>query len=450
MMTVSFGEAIRWSGAVPHKVDPSRLVSNVTIDSRETGPDSLFVALPGTKSHGHEFVRQVWHKGAVAMVEQTFDETQGPLLIAKSPLEAMDEMMRHCIGERQIQIVGVTGSVGKTSLKELTAAVLRTTYGTGQSRGNYNTAIGLPLSFFSESNGMTHFVAEMGMRQTGEIYHLTQMAPPVVAVITNIGPSHLEQLGSMEKIQQAKGEILQGLVSGGTAVLNYDDPRVRELGEQTPHHVMWYGTHASVDLRVLTARVEGTRTLIDLVHRDSRWHVNLPWIGAHHGHNVAAALLVGMAQGVPLSRGIEGIENVGQDRSRIKTLHLGTVTLLEDVYNASPVSMKAGLDVLSSFAGRKIAVLGDMLELGPAEVSSHFEVGVYAQGRADMILAVGPRSRAVAEGAGNAAHHVDTLEEALGFLQQKLSPGDVVLMKASRGMHFEDLIAKLRDWGGAQ
>jgi UDP-N-acetylmuramoyl-tripeptide--D-alanyl-D-alanine ligase len=450
MMTMSFGEIIGWTGAQPEHVDETRIVANVTIDSRQTVRNGLFIALPGTRHHGHEFVSEAWQAGATAMVEPSFGLSGGPLLRADNPLRAMDDMMRQMILARHIHIVGITGSVGKTSLKELATAVLRTRYDTGQSHGNYNTAIGLPLSFFGESDTMTHFVAEMGMRQRGEIQYLTQIAPPEVAAISNIGPSHLEQLGSMAEIQAAKGEILEGLVQEGTAVLNYDDVRVRELGEKTRHRVLWYGHHADCDLRIIASQIENGHTRIELENDQGRWRVILPWIGAHHGSNVAAALLMGEALGVSLQDGIHGIENVDQERSRIRPLAIGQITVLEDVYNASPVSMKAGIDVLNSFPGRKVAVLGDMLELGTAETQSHLEVGQYAQNHADLVVAIGPRSHMIAQGAGSVGQHCETLEDAWKLLQQILRPNDVVLLKASRGMHFEELVHWIKDWGGPQ
>ncbi|PSR33279.1 MAG: UDP-N-acetylmuramoyl-tripeptide--D-alanyl-D-alanine ligase [Sulfobacillus benefaciens] len=450
MMTMTFGEIIGWTGASPEHVDPAQIVANVTIDSRQTVPNSLFIALPGTRHHGHDFVENAWQAGATAMVESTFGLSGGPLLRTDNPLQAMDDMMRQMILARHIHVVGITGSVGKTSLKELTTAVLRTRYDTGQSHGNYNTAIGLPLSFFGESDLMTHFVAEMGMRQRGEIQYLTKIAPPEVAAISNIGPSHLEQLGSMEEIQAAKGEILEGLIEGGTAVLNYDDVRVRELGKRTDHRVLWYGHHADCDLRIIASQIENGHTRIELENHQGRWRVVLPWIGIHHGANVAAALLIGEALGISLADGIRGVENVDEERSRIHPIAIGKMTVLEDVYNASPVSMKAGIDVLKSFSGRKVAVLGDMLELGAAETQGHFEVGQYAADHADLVVAIGSRSQKIAEGAGSLGKHCDTLEDAFHLLQHILRPNDVVFLKASRGMHFEELVRWLKDWGGPQ
>ncbi len=446
MMTMRFEDVVRWTGATAEGVDLARSVSSITIDSRTVQPQSLFVALAGTQQHGHDFVAEVWHRGGIALVETSFAQTGGPLLRTRSPLDALDQLMRKAIETRGIKIVGVTGSVGKTSVKELTHQILATQYVTGYSHGNYNTAIGLPLSFFEESNEMAWFVAEMAMRQPGEIYRLTQMAPPQVAAITNIGPSHLEQLGSMERIQAAKGEILDGMPPGGVAILNADDPRVRELGQRCRHAVRWYGTGPEVDLRIGDAKVDTRGTHIEFFDGTQTRILDLPWLGKHQAYNAAAALLIGETVGISFDRGISALSQIDPVRSRIVTHRVGDVTLIEDIYNASPSSMRASLEVLSTFPGRKIAVLGDMLELGSAETSGHQEIGVVAGQRADRVLGVGARSRALVDAAGSHAEHRDSLEEAFLWLTETLQPGDVVLLKASRGMHFEYLVDQIKAW----
>lgn len=450
MMTMQLRDVVTWTGAMPEAVDLSRPIAGITIDSRTVEPDSLFVALPGSRQHGNDFLDEVWRRGGVALVENSYGGHGGPLLRTASPLGALGQMMRSAIEARGVQVVGVTGSVGKTSVKELTYQVLASQYVTGYSHGNYNTAIGLPLSFFAEPPDMTWFVAEMAMRQLGEIYRLTQMAPPRVAAITNIGQSHLEQLGSIERIQSAKGEILEGMPAGGTAVLNADDPLVRELGERTPHPVRWYGKASNADLRILDATLDAGTTRITLSVGNQTTVLTLPWIGLHQAYNAAAALLIGLEAGVALDQGIAAISQIDPLRSRIVPHRLGTLTLIEDAYNASPSSMRAALDVLQSFTGRKIAVLGDMLELGPAETTGHQEIGEYAGTVADWVLGVGPRSRILVDAAGAHATHRNTIDEAFEWLRRNLAADDVVLLKASRGMRFEDLIGKITGWGGPQ
>ena len=450
MMAIQVRDVVTWTGAIAEKVDLSQPIRGITIDSRTVEPGSLFVALPGSRQHGHDFLEEVWRRGGVALVEDSYAGRGGALLRTPSPLEALDQMMKSAIKANKVQVVGVTGSVGKTSVKELTHQVLASRYVTGYSHGNYNTAIGLPLSFFEEPPTMTWFVAEMAMRQLGEIYRLTQMAPPRVAAITNIGLSHLEQLGSIERIQRAKGEILEGMPRGGVAVLNADDPLVRELGQRTHHPVRWYGQAPDAELRILDAALEGDGTRIQLSFEGQTHILNLPWVGVHQSYNAAAALLIGIEVGIPLDQGIAALAQVDPSRSRILPHRLGTLTLIEDAYNASPSSMRAALEVLKSYPGRKIAVLGDMLELGSAETAGHQEVGVFAHSVADWVVGVGPLSRGLVDAAGTHATHQDSIDDAFEWLTRNLVPGDVVLLKASRGMRFEDLIGKIKGWGGPQ
>ncbi len=453
MIAVKYRDIVRHSGAGSEGVDLEAWVADLTIDSREVKPEALFVALPGSKTHGHHFVPQVWQQGGVALVEDGFGAVSGPTLFAPSPLEAMGRLTRGLAQERQTFVVAITGSVGKTSVKELTAAVLGALYPTGKSQGNYNTAIGIPLSYFRSRPDMTHFVAEMGMRALGEIAALTEIIPPDVAVITNIGPNHLETLGTMKNIQRAKGEILQGLGSRGTAVLNRDDELVRELAATIPNnHILWYGTREG-DAVVKQAVVKPPRTEITWEYLSKTYTVSIPWVGSHHGLNVAAAFLAGIAAGMAPETAARGLGQVDPGAGRLQVHTLGGCVLLADYYNASPRSVSMALDVLQAYpaGGRKVAVLGDMLELGGMEEAAHRETGQEAARRADVVLAVGPRARDIQAGArdlGAGAVWAPDLDEAYGWLSQNLRAGDAVLLKASHGMMFETLHERLGQWGG--
>ncbi|PSR20676.1 MAG: UDP-N-acetylmuramoyl-tripeptide--D-alanyl-D-alanine ligase [Sulfobacillus acidophilus] len=448
MMALTLRQVQDWTRGESEACDLDARVERLAIDSREAGRGVLFAALPGTRTDGHAFVEEVWRRGGVALVQRDFQRRGGPQIRVDSPLHAMGTLLRRYIDANHITVVGITGSVGKTSVKELVTAVLRTRYTTTSSLGNYNTAIGLPLSFFAGPFETTHFVAEMGMRAPGEILQLTRIAPPDVAVISSVGPSHLEFMGSIEAIQRAKGEILQGLKPMGLAVLNADNEWVQELGQATDKRVQWFG-RAAADARIEDAQVHDTHTVITVNLSGQRVRVRLPWLGVHHAYNVAAALLVGRELGISWAEAKDGLERVTADRSRIRVLHFGSITVLEDVYNASPLSTKAALDVLQTRQGRKVAVLGDMLELGSQEVSGHQEVGAYAAERVDLLLAVGQRARQTFEAAratGFPAAWVFSREQAVQWLQETLQPGDVVLLKASRGMQFEWITEHLRQW----
>lgn len=388
------------------------------------------------------------------MVSDTFADHGGPLLKVADPLRAMGQMVSGYIRDHAITVVGITGSVGKTSLKELIWHGLSQQFVTGRTHSNYNTAIGLPLSFFTSDEQMTHFVAEMAMRGRGEIARLTEVAPPTVAVISNIGWSHLESLGSVQALQAAKGEILEGLSPGGTAVLNHDDQLVRELGERLlGHRVMWYGTTPGLDAVIQRGDVSPNATVIEVCCQGESVTVRLPWPGSHHRYNVAAALLVGRVLGVGLPRMASGMAQVDPGQSRIQSARVGAIQLLADTYNANPTSMIAALDVLAGWPGRKVAVLGDMLELGPAEAEGHRLVGQHAAGIVDMLVAVGSRAAGIAtpvRQAGRPVWEATDAEEAWRILTREVRAGDVVLLKASHAMKFEELDRRFRAWEGPQ
>jgi len=454
VIPITFADWVAWTGAEPEAVDLDATIQGVTIDSRAVGPKDLFVALPGQRTHGHVYVSDVWAKGATALVESSFADHGGPRLVVPSPLTAMAAVVRRLVDDRQITVVGVTGSVGKTSIKELIGAVLATRFVIGVTQGNYNTAIGIPLSFFSGPAGMTHFVAEMGMRFSGEILRLTEIAPPAIAVISNIGPSHLETLGSLDAIQAAKGEILQGLKPGGTAVLNFDDPRVRYLGGSLKDvKVLWYGETQGLDATVESSQLAGDHTLIRLKWEGRRYEIRLPWLGTHQAMNAAAAFLVGIRLGISAERVVQGLESVASDRSRIRRKRLGTVEIIEDDYNASPVSMQAALAFLAEQPGRRVAVLGDILELGPDEEKLHRQVGIKAAGSADLLVTVGQRAEFIGEEARLRelpTYQAESVDEAYPLLQGLVRPGDVILVKASHMMGLDRLVARMEEWGGPQ
>ncbi|PSR30014.1 MAG: UDP-N-acetylmuramoyl-tripeptide--D-alanyl-D-alanine ligase [Sulfobacillus thermosulfidooxidans] len=454
MMVVKVKDIVDFCSARPWGVELDDVLKDVTIHSQEVRPGSLFVALPGTRTHGHQFVPDVWAQGGIAMVEKTYAPITGSSLVVDSPLMAMGTLTRSLVDTRHITVVGITGSVGKTSAKELIAATLQSKFVVGKSQGNYNTAIGIPLSFLRSPDSMTHFVAEMGMRALGEIAQLTTITPPDVAVITNIGPNHLESLGSIKNIQRAKGEILQGLKPQGTAVLNADDPLVRELGEHlSDHPILWFG-HKSGDVIIDRVHMLDTATEVTLLYQGDAVTIRIPWLGEQHGANVAAAFLVGTALGLCPDEIRRGLEQVDPGTGRLQRRSVGSLTILADYYNASPLSTTMGLQILAAHKamGRRIAVLGDMLELGSQEEPGHWQVGTAASRNADMVLAVGSRARIIAKAANlekpGVATWVANLNEAFTWLQTHVRAGDVILLKASHGMNFDELYQRLKDWGG--
>ncbi|MCY0886385.1 MAG: UDP-N-acetylmuramoyl-tripeptide--D-alanyl-D-alanine ligase [Firmicutes bacterium] len=450
-MRLSYGQLAAWSGGRLEAWDPDAMVADMVIDSRAAGPGGCFWALPGEHTHGRLFVHEAWARGAVAACDPLAG-SGGPALRLADPLEGLGRFLRAALEAGRVTVVGVTGSVGKTSVKELTAAALRSRFRVAQSEGNYNTAIGLPLSFFRGPEDATHFVAEMGMRGPGEIRALTRLARPRVAIITTIGPSHLERLGSLEAIADAKAEILDGLEPGGVAILNRDDPRVWALAARVRQGTVVGVGEAAGDVRVRSVETLPAGTRVELEEGGRTAVVTLPWLGRHQALNAALAAAAARVLGLGWPEVVQGLEAVEPGRARLRRQTVGRLTVLEDVYNASPASMEAALKVLEAAGGRRVAVLGDMLELGSLEEAGHRTVGSRAGTVAEVVVAVGRRARALAE-AATAAGQAQVYWEpdaghALERLQAVLAPGDTVLFKASRAMAFERLVEAVRAWGG--
>lgn len=452
MMSLTLEELAGWVEGQLVAADPRAPVAGMTVDSRQARPGDVFWALPGRHTHGERFVGQAWAKGAVAVVGAGFvppPAAAGGLVVVDDPARALDRFTRRSLEARRITVVGVTGSVGKTSVKELTRAVLATRFRVGASQGNYNTPIGLALSLFAAPDDATHFVAEMGMRHRGEIEALTRLARPQVAVITRVAAVHLETLGTIEAVREAKAEILLGLRPDGVAVLNADDERVWSLRHRLPpDRVVGVGQGGRIGAEAVRATLAGTRFLLrDRAAGWARW-VELPWTGAHQADNAALAAAVGVVLGLSPDDIVAGLQAVPAEAARLRQERVGGMLWLEDLYNASPPSVTAALDVLAPCGGRRVAVLGDMLELGEEETAGHRLVGSYAQGRADVVVAVGPRSRRLAEAAQAAGvptvHWCADVAGAAECLRGLLRAGDTVLFKASRGMALETLVAGLK------
>jgi UDP-N-acetylmuramoyl-tripeptide--D-alanyl-D-alanine ligase len=379
------------------------------VDSREAGPGDLFVGLAGERDDGGRFAATALEAGAwgvlVAPEHARDDLPSGAVLAADDPLAALQHLAtawRRALGA---QVVGITGSTGKTSTKDLLAGMLRPHRRAVATPQNRNTEIGLPLTVLGAPADTEVLVLEMAMRGAGQIAELAEIAEPDVGLITNVGPVHLELLGSLEAITETKLELVRGLRPGGTAIV--------------PAH--------------LASRVPDG---IDVVVPDGELgDVQIPFDSAHMRQNAAAALAAARAIGVE-PHGLVEVELSARRGQRIELANGAVV--VDDCYNANPMSMRAALDELARAPGRKVAVLGDMLELGPEEGRFHAEVGAYARRRADVLITVGPRAAAM-EG----DHAVADATEAAALVEQLVRPGDTVLVKASRGVGLEAVAEKL-------
>lgn len=449
-------------------------VSEVVIDSRQVKPGALFVALPGESVDGHEFVGQALERGAIAaLVDKQVEVETSRIDLRKPPApEAIAELeppyilrVEHALRALQqtarlwrqrfdVRVIGITGSVGKSTTKELAADVLSQRYRTVRSPGNLNNEIGLPLSLLKMGAGDERAVLEMGFYVPGEIAELCEIAKPQVGVVTNISQVHLERAGSLEAIVQGKGELVESLPPApeGVAILNYDEPLVRSLAERTQARLFYYGLSPEADLwasDVESLGLEGVRFVLH--YGEEQLHVRVPMLGRHSVHTSLRAAAVGLTEGLSWQEIVSGLQS-SHAQLRLVAVHGPHGSLiLDDTYNAAPASVIAALNLLAELEGRRVAVLGDMLELGSFEERGHRMVGARAAQVADLLLAVGRRARWIgdeAKLAGMEPDEVVFLEDsdgAIAYLKDHIQEGDVILVKGSHGMRMDRVVEALEE-----
>jgi UDP-N-acetylmuramoyl-tripeptide--D-alanyl-D-alanine ligase len=448
-------------------------IADVVIDSRLAKPGSMFVALQGETRDGHEFISDALARGAVAVIAQARAGNQGlgpsvhlidvaglqpspgfsglVVFIVPSSLKGLQQVAAFWRRRfNNCKIIAVTGSVGKSSTKELTAAVLRQRYNVLKSEGNLNNEIGLPVTLLQLNDRHTRAVLEMGMYALGEITELCRIAQPEIGIVTNVGPTHLERLGSVEKIAEAKSELPQSLPADGVAILNGDDPLVAAMRDKTRARPFLYGLDPRNDLWANDIESYGLEGISFALHRgNEHLHVRVPLLGRHSVHTALAAASVGLAENMSWDEILRGLQDVAAQLRLIAVPAENGTTILDDTYNASPYSSLAALNLLAELSGRKIAVLGDMLELGEMEVQGHQVVGGRAAQVVDLLVAVGTRGHWIGEEALQAGLSKDQVlfaannAEAIDALRQAMRPGDVILVKGSRGAKMEEIVAAL-------
>lgn len=443
------------------------VITEAVIDSRQVIPGSLFVAIPGEKADGHDFIGEAFKRGAsFALIQRdadasfrTFDlraatpdsvaaqDYSIPLCLrVENTITALQQIARFWRRKLNLRVIGVTGSVGKSTTKEMIAEVLTTRFRTLKSPGNLNNEIGLPMTVLRLSEGHQRAVMEMGFYVPGEIAFLCDIALPHVGVVTNVGTVHAERAGSQEAIARGKAELVQALPPApeGVAILNFDDAWVRKMEEKTKAQIFFYGLSPEAHLwadQVEGLGLEGIRFRIH--YQGETLYVKIPLIGRHSVHTALRAAAVGLVEGMNWQEILEGLSQ-GHTQLRLAAVRSESgALLLDDTYNASPESMLAALNLLDELDGRKIAVLGDMLELGPYERGGHEMVGLRAAQVAGMLLTLGERAHIIAEAARKAGMkkssvvEFDTLEPLVDWLNTNLSKDDVVLIKGSHGLRME-------------
>jgi len=449
-------------------------LSGAVIDSRQATPGAMFVALRGEKQDGHEFVGEAFERGALAAlverplpVDAQFVEAEAiragelpeswnlPLcLIVPDSLRALQQAAAFWRRQIDIRVIGITGSVGKSTTKELIADVLSQRYATVRSPGNLNNEIGLPLSLLRVSEAHERAVLEMGFYVPGEIAELCAIAKPQVGVVTNISEVHLERAGSMQAIVNGKAELVEGLPPApeGVAILNQDDERVRDFASRTQARVFYYGLSPEADLwasEVEGLGLEGIRCVVH--YGPESVYMRVPLLGRHSVHTVLRATAVGLVEGLTWEEIVQGLQNPQNQLRLIAVQGPNGSLILDDTYNAAPPSVIAALNLLEDLEGRKIAVLGDMLELGEFEERGHRMVGARAAEVAELLVTVGERARWIAEEARALGMREDQVVElpdspaAVEFLSDRLAEGDVILVKGSRGMRMDQIVAALEE-----
>ena len=439
-----------------------REVSCVVIDSRKIEEDGLFVAMRGENTDGHRFIAQVFENGGLCAVGE--DEAAVPAghayIRVESSAKALQDIAAWYRSTLDIKVVGITGSVGKTSTKETIAAVLSQKYNVLKTEANFNNEIGLPLTVFCIKPEHEVAVLEMGINHFGEMSRLAAIARPDICVITNIGNCHLEFLGDRPGVMKAKTEMFDYLSSDGSVVLNGDDDLLRTIRSVHGKKPVFFGFGENNDCRAVNLDSQGllgTACRIEL--GDRAFDVSIPIPGEHAVCNTLAACAVASILGVPDEQIISAVYSLRPLKGRGQVEKTAHYTLVNDCYNANPASMRAALGVLGYAKGRKVAVTGDMLELGDEKEKLHYDCGTFAAEKGiDLLLTVGPLGAAMAQGARDAVKNCDeahtrdmeihdfpTLGDLLAHIRDYLKDGDTILVKASHAMQFDLVLEALRD-----
>ncbi|HPU13973.1 MAG TPA: UDP-N-acetylmuramoyl-tripeptide--D-alanyl-D-alanine ligase [Aeromicrobium sp.] len=449
MIATTLAELARITGGTAHGDESVVVDGPAVVDSRKVVPGSLFVAIAGEHVDGRNFVPVALEAGAVATLAAT--SVPGPHVLVDDPVKALGllaaDRLRVLRERTELDVVAITGSQGKTSVKDLVAQILSADGPTVAPEGSFNNELGVPLTVLQADESTRHLVLEMGARGIGHIAYLCQLAPPDVAVVLNVGSAHAGEFGSIDQTALAKGEIIEALADSGTAILNADDPRVADMAQRTVATVLTFGRTGSVTLLGEIDLDPAGQPTFELQVGEEKFAATVPQVGAHHALNGAAAVAATTALGISPAQAVAALASAGalspmrmQRQERADGL-----VILNDAYNANPESMAAALRTLASVApGVGVAVLGEMLELGEDSQQAHRQIGeLAAELNLELVVAVGPGAVAIADGAGRIGVPVADIAAAIELLRARLSAADVVLVKASRGVRLERVATAL-------
>ena len=441
MAKITLRQAAAWCGGTVEEKYADVEFSGANNDTRILQPGQLFIVLQGARD-GHDFIPAAMEKGAAAVLcsRKVGDY---PAIYVEDPRKALGDIARQELQRIKAKVVAVTGSVGKSTTKEMIAAVLGSTFKISKTPANHNNDIGMPMAVLSMPLDTEVAVLEMGMNHFREIAYLSDIAHPDVAVIINIGTMHIEFLGSQIGIRQAKMEIVEGMTSNGMLLLNGDDTLLRCLDQQPQQRITYFGCSEGCQVQAFDVRQDGDKLRFRVEAGKLSFPVELNLEGEHYVGDAMAAITVGLKLAVPFERIVESLAAFRNMSGRQEIFRAGEYTVIKDCYNAGPESMAAALGVLGNRPGRRIAVLGDMLELGDCAQAEHYKVGRIAAEKADMVFAYGPHAGRVIDGTitggmpETMGRAFDDREEMAKALKRAAKPGDVLLFKASHGMHLE-------------
>lgn len=421
-------------------------ITSVERDSRQIKDGSLFLAIKGERVDGHDYIEKCFDSGAVcAVCEKVPVNATKPYILVDSTLEAVKKIAKAYRQKFDIPVVGVSGSVGKTSTKEMLYAVLSQKFKTHKTQGNLNNELGVPLTLLSMPEDTQAAVIEMGISDFGEMTRLSEMVQPTICVLTIIGCCHLENLGDRDGVLKAKTEMFKNAAENAEYILNGDDDKLYSVTEVNGKTPIYFGFASDNDYYAEDIENNGEGGIsCTLCFDNTRLSVTIPAIGSYMVSNALAAVAAGRLLGLSDEQLINGVQSYKTVGSRANVINTGKIRIIDDCYNANPTSVKASLDTLVNFSGRKVAILGDMKELGTDELKLHLETGKYAKDKGvDLVIAAGPLAVELAKGADG--EWFESVEQVKSAIPALINEGDTVLVKASHSMHFEEIVDFLKE-----
>lgn len=448
-MELTFKELLEYSGGEIVVDNENKNFNDLSTDTRNIKDGNIFLALKGENFNGNKYIKEAFNKGAtIAIVDEILfdkEDINGVVIKVKDGKKALLDIAKGYREKLGLKVVGITGSTGKTSTKDLVSAFLSGKYKVFKTKGNFNNEIGLPLMVLQLDSSVDVAVLEMGMSNFNEIHNLASCAKPDIAMITNIGVSHIENLKTRENILKAKMEITDFFTKDSTLIINGEDDMLKKIGKKE-YEIIKIGYNESYDYYGSNIELTKDTTSFDFNYKGEKHRITLPMVGAHNVLNALLGIGAAFKLGLTVDEILEGLKNIEATSMRLEFIEGDKIEIINDCYNASPDSMKAALDVLNSRTGRKIAILGTMRELGDESSRCHREVGEYARDKVDMLITCGEFIDDFKEGFEKEEIKLyNTKVKLINDLNSIIKPFDVILVKASRGEKFEEIVEALKN-----